>query len=550
MTITSTDTRIAYAGDGATISFAVPYQFFGPGELRVIATTAGVDTPLERGVHYTVTGGSGTTGTVVATSAPAIGTTWTIIRATAQTQQLGLPNGGPLPGPSVERSLDRAMAAIQDNAAGLGRAIRIPQGEAADAPLLPAAAARAGKVLAFDSSGNPVASTITAGSVAISAPMEPVVGAASVALARFAIGARRHVDVVRDFGADNTNSSDASAAIQAAINSLTAGIVYFPPGVYGLAADITLKPQVMLEGDDPFLATLVARANSRDLLKYTAASATVGPFAVRRLGFSSGGFSNVRHIALLGTDAAKRISLVSLEDIYCGPGAVGVDMRWCANSRLESVKTNTTAIGIYIGTCADTEINGGWSQAGAAQGIYVIGGPGAYDEGLRITGYSTNGQAKGIQVDGQDWGQISNCSLTTATGGPLAFADSSNWKVSGTQLATGTGSPAAPGLTANATCVGIQVDNCLIALNTFGINLLGEQHMVANNRFTGNSNVDINLTATKCAIIGNICHSTGNAASIVEQAGSDYNNISGNTNNGTVAIVGANSKVNGENLEY
>lgn len=549
MTITSTDTRVAYGGNGATTVFAVPFQFFGADELAVFATTAGVDTLLQRGVHYTVTGGNNATGTVVATTAPATGTTWTITRATAATQQLRLLNGGPLPGPSVERSLDRLTALAQESAAGLRRAIRMPAGEAADAPLLPAAAARAGKVLAFDSSGNPTASTIAPTTVAISAAMQPVVNSATVLVARAALGGQRVVDVVRDFGADNTNASDASAAIQAAIDSLTAGTVYFPPGTYGLAADITLKPGVALLGDDPLLATLVARTTNRDLLKYTAA-ATAGPFAIRRLGFASGGFASVRHIALNGVDSAKRISLVHIEDIYCGAGATGVDLRWCANTRLEAVKTNTTVIGIYIDTCADTEINGGWSQNGTAQGIYVVGSVGAFDEGLRITGYATNGQVQGIKVVGQDWGHITGCSLTTASGGPLNFENVKNWQVANSQFATAGGSPAAPGITADADCEGLQITNNKISLNTFGLNLLGERHVVNGNYLTGNSNVDINLQAIRCAVQGNVCHSTGNAASIVEQAGSDHNNIAGNVTNGTVTLVGANSKSNGDNLVY
>ena len=64
MTITSTATRIAYAGNGSSTAFAVPFQFFGPDELRVYSvTSAEVETLLERGVHYTVTGGAGSTGT-------------------------------------------------------------------------------------------------------------------------------------------------------------------------------------------------------------------------------------------------------------------------------------------------------------------------------------------------------------------------------------------------------------------------------------------------------------------------------------------------------
>jgi len=556
MTITSNETRVAYAGNGSSVVFAVPFQFFGPDELRVFSISAlEVQTQLERGVHYTVNGGAGSsgtaaTGTVTATTAPASGVTLVIRRSTTVTQQILLPNAGPLPGPTLERALDRLTAAVQENVASFGRALRVPAGEADDIPVLPSALARAGRVLTFDALGDPAPATFVTGTVPISAALAPVVGAATLRTARDLLGVRRHVDVVRDFGADNTNGSDASAAIQAAINSLISGVVYFPPGTYGLGSSITLKPGVMLEADDPYSTTLIARTNSVDLLRYTSTTLLAGPFAVRRLGFSSGGFTNIRHVVLNGTDSAKRISLVHLEDLYCGPGTHGMHLRWCANVRMESVKTNTTSLGIYLDNCADTEINGGWSQNGSGQGIYVVGGPGAFDEGLRITGYSTNGQVKGIEVSGQDWGQISNCSLTTCTGGPLIFIAAQNWKVSGSQMATGTGAPATPGVTADVSCVGIQIDNCLIAVNTFGVNLLGQQHVIANNRFTGNSNVDINLLATSCAVSGNVCHSTGTAASILEQAGSNHNAIAGNVTNGTVTTVGANTAVNGNNVVY
>lgn len=555
MTITSTDTRIAYAGDGSSTAFALPWQFFGPDELRVYQVDSDqVETLLERGVHYSVTGGAGSagtaaTGTVVAATAPATGITWVIRRNTTPTQQILLPNAGPMPGPTVERALDRLTAIAQETQASLGRTLRVPAGETDDIPVLPSAADRASKVLTFDVNGDPTAATLDEGTVPISSAMEPVVGAATLATARAAMGARRYVDVVKDFGADNTGNTDTSAALQAAINSLTAGTIYFPPGSYGLAADLLMKPGVAMEADDPLLALLVARANNVRLTKYTA-SALTNAFSIRRLGFNANGFTGVRAVHLDGTDSAKRISLVTLEDLYIYGCAVGLYLRFCANTRAENVRLNACGNGMYIDQCADTTIYAGWAQNGSDYGIFVTGGPGAYDEGISITAFSTNGQVKGIGVSGQDWGQISNCSLTTCSGGPLAFLNANNWQITGSQFATGGGSPATPGISCDALCTALQITNNIIPLNTFGVNLLGERHVVKGNLFTGNSNIDINLQATKCAVGGNVCHSTGSAVSIQEQAGSDYNNISGNTTNGTVGVVGANSKVNGDNLVY
>jgi hypothetical protein len=54
---------------------------------------------------------------------------------------------------------------------------------------------------------------------------------------------------VIDFGADSTGSADSTAAIQAAINSLTVGVVVFPAGTYKVSAKIILKSNVSLTGD-------------------------------------------------------------------------------------------------------------------------------------------------------------------------------------------------------------------------------------------------------------------------------------------------------------
>jgi hypothetical protein len=81
MTVSSTTNTVAYTGNGSTTAFAVTFSFFGTGssaELevieRVIAT--GAETTKSYSSHYTVTGGTGSTGTVTAVSAPADTVQW------------------------------------------------------------------------------------------------------------------------------------------------------------------------------------------------------------------------------------------------------------------------------------------------------------------------------------------------------------------------------------------------------------------------------------------------------------------------------------------
>lgn len=550
MTMTSQDTRIVYAGDGTTVLFPVPYNFFGPDELRVYQTTsAGVLSTLVRGTDYTVTGGGGTLGYVNAIAAPAVGTAWAIVRSTTPTQQIRIDNADPLPGPTLERMADRLTAIVQEMAAAFRRTLRLPDQEATDLAAMPSATDRASKVLTSDATGAPTWSTLTTGTVAVSVAMQPVVNAATLRTARQLMGNRDHVDVVADYAADPLGLADSAAAIQAAINSLTSGVVYLRPGNYKVASDITLKPNVALVGDDPLVCTLIAGANGVKILKYTAA-ATTNAFTVRRIGFSDGGYTGVYAIHLDGTDIAKRIALVSLEDLYTTGCARAYNLRFCANSIIEKVRANTSVIGIYIDTCSDTEINGGWAQNGSDYGIYINGTGGAADEGVRITAFATNNQVKGCGINGQDWGQLTGCSFTTASGGPLAFLGATNWKVVNCDLATAGGAPATAGVSADASSSDIQIIGNRITINSYGIDLQGTRHVVQGNSLTAQVAQDIRLRCTDSVISGNICASTGSAVSIVEQAPADYNAIAGNVTNGTVTIIGANTKSNGDNVVY
>jgi hypothetical protein len=549
MTLPSLDTSIAYAGDGVSTVFPVPFVFFGPDELAVHQTSAaGVLTTLARGTDYTVAGGDGASGSITALAAPAVGVTWRILRATVPTQQVRLNNADPLPGPTVERIVDRGTALAQEALAAQRRTLRVPDGEA-DQPVLPARASRRSMNVITDANGDITVGLPASGTATVSAPMVPVVAAAALRTARLTLGGPAHVDLVRDHGADNTGTADCAAALQAAINSLTSGVVYLRPGTYRLNSDVTLKPNVTVIGDDPLITTLVAGANNLRLLKYVAA-APAFPFTIRRLGFSAGGYTGVYAVHLDGTDVAKRCSFVSLEDLYITSGARGINLRFCASTILDTIRCTAAAIGIHIDTCTDTEVNGGYAQSGSDFGIYITGSGGTADEGVRVTAFNTNGQVKGGGVSGQDWGSFTGCAFTNCSGGPLTFINAANWKVATCDLSTGGGSPATPGVQADANCRALQLVGNRAPTNTYGIDLQGEKHVVMGNHLAGNSNNDIRLRCTRSVVQGNLCDSTGVAVSILESGTADFNVIAGNVTNGTVTVIGAGSASNGNNVVY
>lgn len=133
MTLSSTTTKVTYNGDGATTDFAIGFVFWDSDDLRVIHRDADdVETVWTRGTHYTVTGGSGATGTLTVRIAPtdytpAPGETLTIKDAQSEVQGDSLPLSGAFPSTVVEQRLDRITRLIQVHSEEIARSILLPE---------------------------------------------------------------------------------------------------------------------------------------------------------------------------------------------------------------------------------------------------------------------------------------------------------------------------------------------------------------------------------------------------------------------------------------
>ncbi|WP_374374836.1 hypothetical protein [Dongia sp.] len=116
MTISTTISRITYAGDGSTVHFAVPFAFFGADEVGVIERdlASGAEATRLMITHYTVSGGAGQAGTIIATHPPAPTKSWTIFRRTHRTQMVDYTPNDPFPAETHERALDRLTALVQE----------------------------------------------------------------------------------------------------------------------------------------------------------------------------------------------------------------------------------------------------------------------------------------------------------------------------------------------------------------------------------------------------------------------------------------------------
>lgn len=159
MTVATTTNSYTYNGNDLTTVFAFNSVFLDAADLTVILTSsAGVETVQTITTHYTVSGGSGSTGSVTMVTAPATGEKLTIVRDPALTQTLDLVANDPLPAEELEQALDKAVMLLQRVAERIDRSVVIQDSDTGTLTL-PVAADRASKYAAFDASGNLIAST-------------------------------------------------------------------------------------------------------------------------------------------------------------------------------------------------------------------------------------------------------------------------------------------------------------------------------------------------------------------------------------------------------
>lgn len=131
MTISSTTSRVSFAGNGSTTVFSFPYYFLDDADLVVIlrVDSTGVETTKTITTHYTVTGaGDDAGGEVTMLTAPASGETLIIYRDPSVIQETDLAENDSLPAETVEETFDRGVMIAQRLKNRLDRAVRLTEG--------------------------------------------------------------------------------------------------------------------------------------------------------------------------------------------------------------------------------------------------------------------------------------------------------------------------------------------------------------------------------------------------------------------------------------
>ena len=158
MTVSSTNTKNSYSGDGSTTVFAYTFKIFDDDDITVILRTdaTGGETVQTKGTHYSVSGvGEAGGGNITFVTAPASGITVVLIRETALTQTTDYTPNDPFPASSHEDALDRLTLMVQDQQEELARSIKVSRTNTIDSTEFTIGASdRANKIFAFDASGN------------------------------------------------------------------------------------------------------------------------------------------------------------------------------------------------------------------------------------------------------------------------------------------------------------------------------------------------------------------------------------------------------------
>lgn len=258
MAVTEQSPISIFTANGVTTVFAFSFLILQAGDMVVqVVDTNGSTTTKVLGVDYTVSGiGSATGGAVTFLAAPSNLSKVVLFRSTQLARTTDYQDNGDLLAETVNADFDRLWMALQEGYSVIGqRAVRAPTGETLAE--IPVASARAGYLLGFNSSGDPVAVAAVSGTAAslaldLANGASPSKGGGQVAYnyaVNYAVGTLGWVathgvgiDITQPpYNADSTGAADVSGAIAACWAAFPGVPMRAPRGTYKITASVALS---------------------------------------------------------------------------------------------------------------------------------------------------------------------------------------------------------------------------------------------------------------------------------------------------------------------
>lgn len=488
------------AGNGVTTVFPYTFKVLAAADLEV-----SVDSVVVGAGNYSVSGvGNASGGNVTFVTAPAIGTTVIRRRNMAYVRSTDFQYQGDLPNDVLNADQDAPVLMIQQLAEQVDRAVQYPVGESGGD--LPSASARAGKFLAFDADGDPIATPGSGSDGVLRSDLAASSGASLVGWIRSGAGAvarslqtmLRLLHVLpQDFGAAADGATNDGAAVRAAVAALpsTGGVIRFPRATYKIDASsargITLAKPVNLIGDGGIYTALnPALATSSDDTIYvnptTSLDASLQTISGLHLGDPNNGLRTGRHGVLAETlVAGQNLAKFTIRDMLVGQGS-GYGF-YHLNSGVANVNG-----GMYCGLLENNQFKGGTRfevsgdsmsvvhniMSGTGWGAYVSLTAGASLFEAQANNITTSNGAFQIRA-GSRFRLIGNNCEHFSTG-TVANNDSSVFDINGADgtlfggvirenLISGFGSSDATTLLRMRNCVGTRVEDNTFLSGTAGV---------------------------------------------------------------------------------
>jgi hypothetical protein len=148
MTILISDNspRISYTATAGQTAFTVPFEFFDASDLNVYVN----DTLQTLTTHYSVTGGSGSTGSITLVTGATLNDVVVITRDVTLERVTDFPTSGPFQVASLNTELDKVVAMIADMKDLADRGLRLSDSDTSATLFLANKDTRKGTVLAFN----------------------------------------------------------------------------------------------------------------------------------------------------------------------------------------------------------------------------------------------------------------------------------------------------------------------------------------------------------------------------------------------------------------